>query len=69
MATIQECREACGGAGYMSPNRFGTLRSDADPFTTFEGDNNVLLQLVAKSLLTGDKDQFEELDPLGGTSG
>ena len=50
--TIQECREACGGAGYLSANRFDALRSDTDVFTTFEGDNHVLLQLVAKGLLT-----------------
>ena len=34
-------------------------------FTTFEGDNTVLLQLVAKNLLTGYRDQVGELDPLG----
>src|SRR5690606_30461418 len=50
--TIQECREACGGAGYMSANRFAALKADTDVFTTFEGDNHVLYQLVAKGLLT-----------------
>ena len=50
--TIQECREACGGAGYLSVNRFDALRADTDVFTTFEGDNTILLQLVAKGLLT-----------------
>ena len=64
-ATIQECREACGGAGYMSENRLGELKADTDVFTTFEGDNTILLQLVAKSLLTGYRDHFGELDPLG----
>jgi acyl-CoA oxidase len=64
-ATIQTCRECCGGAGYMSANRFAALKADTEPFTTFEGDNTVLLQLVAKSLLTGYKDQFGELDPFG----
>jgi acyl-CoA oxidase len=63
--TIQTCREACGGAGYLSVNRFAALKADTDVFTTFEGDNTVLLQLVAKSLLTDYKDQFGELDPLG----
>src|SRR5690606_17315781 len=42
---IQECREACGGAGYMAENRLTTLKADSDVFTTFEGDNVVLLQL------------------------
>jgi acyl-CoA oxidase len=62
--TIQACREACGGAGYMSENRLGELKADTDVFTTFEGDNTILLQLVAKSLLTGFRDEFEELGPV-----
>jgi acyl-CoA oxidase len=63
--TIQECREACGGAGYLSVNRFDALRADTDVFTTFEGDNTILLQLVAKGLLTDYKDSFEDLDQIG----
>jgi acyl-CoA oxidase len=63
--TIQACREACGGAGYMSENRLTGLKADTDVFTTFEGDNTVLLQLVAKELLTGFRDHFGELDVLG----
>lgn len=63
--TIQECREACGGAGYMSANRFGALRADTDVFTTFEGDNHVLLQLVAKGLLTDYSSEFADLNQLG----
>jgi acyl-CoA oxidase len=63
--TIQECRECCGGAGYMTVNRFAALKADTDVFTTFEGDNTVLLQLVAKSLLTDYKDDFGDLDMLG----
>ena len=61
-ATIQECREACGGQGYLSENRFGDLKADSDIFTTFEGDNTVLLQLVTKTLLTDYKQQFEDMD-------
>ena len=63
--TIQACREACGGAGYLKANRFAALKADTDVFTTFEGDNTVLLQLCAKNLLTDYRDQFGELDPLG----
>ena len=63
--TIQECREACGGAGYLSRNRFDALRADTDVFTTFEGDNTILMQLVAKGLLTDYKDSFEDLDQIG----
>ncbi|MFJ2765505.1 acyl-CoA dehydrogenase family protein [Streptomyces prasinus] len=62
---IQECREACGGAGYLTVNRFAALKGDSDVFTTFEGDNHVLLQLVAKGLLTHYAGEFEDLDQLG----
>jgi len=62
--TIQTCREACGGAGYLTENRLGELRADTDVFTTFEGDNTILLQLVAKSLLTGYRDEFADLNPV-----
>jgi acyl-CoA oxidase len=58
--TIQTCREACGGKGYLSENTFGRLRADADIFTTFEGDNTVLMQLVAKGLLTEFNQEFHE---------
>ncbi|HEU4811694.1 MAG TPA: acyl-CoA dehydrogenase [Nocardioides sp.] len=63
--TIQECREACGGAGYLAINRFTALKADTDVFTTFEGDNHVLLQLVAKGLLTDYSSEFEEMDQFG----
>ncbi len=64
-ATIQECRECCGGLGYLAGWRFADLKADTDVFTTFEGDNTVLLQLAAKNLLTDFRDQLGELDPLG----
>ncbi len=60
-STLQECREACGGQGYLAINRLPALRADSDIFTTFEGDNTVLLQLLAKSLLTGYRKQFGAL--------
>jgi acyl-CoA oxidase len=59
-ATIQECREACGGKGYLSENEFADLKADTDIFATFEGDNYVLLQLVAKALLTDLKQEFND---------
>jgi acyl-CoA oxidase len=62
---IQEAREMCGGAGYMADNRLVTLRGDVDVFTTFEGDNHVLLQLVAKELLTSYASELGGLDPVG----
>jgi acyl-CoA oxidase len=63
-ATIQACREACGGAGYLAENLLATLKADTDVFTTFEGDNTVLLQLVAKGLLTNYKSDFDDLGTL-----
>ena len=36
----QECREACGGQG------FKTEKGEYDVQSTFEGDNNVLMQQV-----------------------
>ena len=63
--TIQMCREACGGAGYLQENRLPHLKADTDVFTTFEGDNTVLLQLVAKGLLTGYRDTFGSLEGWG----
>jgi acyl-CoA oxidase len=62
--TIQSARECCGGAGYLSLNRFAALKADTDVFTTFEGDNTVLMMLVARGLLTDYRDQFGELNPL-----
>ncbi|NQZ43733.1 MAG: acyl-CoA dehydrogenase family protein [Flavobacteriaceae bacterium] len=55
---IQEAREACGGKGYLSENRLGDLKNDTDIFTTFEGDNTVLLQLTAKGVLSDFRAEF-----------
>ena len=63
--TLQDARECCGGKGYLSENRFASLMADSDVFTTFEGDNTVLLQLVAKTLLSDYASQFEDLDAVG----
>ncbi len=63
--TLQECREACGGKGYLSENRIDDLKNDTDIYTTFEGDNTVLMQLVAKSRLTEFKQEFSNMDFFG----
>lgn len=60
--TLQEAREGCGGAGFMFENRLVGLRADLDIYVTFEGDNNVLLQLVGKRLLTDYAKQFQGKD-------
>lgn len=60
--TLQQCREACGGKGFLTENRIGTLKNDSDIYTTFEGDNTVLMQLVAKSRLTHYKELYNDID-------
>jgi len=59
---LQEAREACGGSGFLVENRLTSLRADLDIYATFEGDNNVLLQLVAKRLLTDYSRKFAGAD-------
>ncbi|KAJ0989396.1 hypothetical protein J5N97_007752 [Dioscorea zingiberensis] len=51
MKTLQECREACGGQGLKTENRVGILKGEYDVQSTFEGDNNILMQQVSKALL------------------
>lgn len=62
---LQECREACGGKGYLSENRIGALKNDTEIYTTFEGDNTVLMQLVAKNRLSVFRKEFGQLDVAG----
>ena len=63
--TLQACREACGGQGYLADNRFAALKADTDVFTTFEGANDVLLQLVAKGLLSRFRHEMGDLSLWG----
>lgn len=62
---LQECREACGGKGYLSENRIDALKNDTDVYTTFEGDNTVLMQLVAKNRLSEFRKAFGEMGSMG----
>ena len=59
--TLQECREACGGKGYLSENRIDDLKNDTEIYTTFEGDNTVLMQLTAKNRLGEFRKQYGEM--------
>jgi len=61
VSTLQACREACGGRGYLAESRFAELKGDTDVFTTFEGANFVLYQLVAKGLLSRFRDEMGDL--------
>ena len=49
VATIT--RERCGGQGYLSCNRLGTVLGSSHASLTAEGDNAVLMQKVAKERL------------------
>ena len=65
LEVLQMAREACGGAGYLAENKLVGLHQDMDVFTTFEGDNNVLLQLVGKRLLTDYGRSMAKMDVAG----
>jgi acyl-CoA oxidase len=62
-AVLQECREAIGG--YLSENRIDALKNDTEIYTTFEGDNTVLMQLVAKNRLSEFRKSFGKMDAMG----
>lgn len=64
--TLQTCRECCGGEGYMSVNRLPALKADSDIFTTFEGDNTVLMLWIGRQLLAdADRAGDAPIPPLG----
>ena len=63
--SLQAAREAMGGRGFHGENRIGRLRSDTDIFATFEGANTVLLQLVARSLLSQFREDMGDLTFMG----
>ena len=48
---LQDCRECCGGMGFLSANKIGPMLNDMNVDVTFEGDNTVMMQQVAKSLI------------------
>ena len=63
--SLQEAREATGGEGYRWTSRIAHRKADADIFTTFEGDNTVLMLQVAKGLLEGYRQEFSDLNVSG----
>ncbi|XP_063974063.1 peroxisomal acyl-coenzyme A oxidase 3-like [Diachasmimorpha longicaudata] len=65
---IQDCREVCGGMGYLKVARLGDLRADHDANCTYEGENNVLIQQASNWLLGFSHNFYtkqEIISPLG----
>jgi len=48
---MEECRQRCGGAGFLQSSGLPEIYTAYLPATTFEGDNNLLLQQTARYLL------------------
>jgi acyl-CoA oxidase len=46
------CRERCGGGGFLAYNRVGEQIVAAHSGMTAEGDNRVLMQKIAKDIIS-----------------
>ncbi|PGH02210.1 acyl-CoA oxidase [Blastomyces parvus] len=65
---LEVCRRACGGHGYSSYSGIGTWYADYLPTTTWEGDNYMLTQQVARYLLKSARAVYANTAPDNDTS-
>ncbi|KAF2086005.1 acyl-CoA oxidase [Saccharata proteae CBS 121410] len=65
---LEVCRRACGGHGYSSFSGIGPWYSDYLPTTTWEGDNYMLTQQVARYLLKSARSVLKGETPTNDTT-
>ncbi|KAF2740621.1 acyl-CoA oxidase [Polyplosphaeria fusca] len=65
---LEVCRRACGGHGYSSFSGIGPWYADYLPTTTWEGDNYMLTQQVARYLLKSARSVLSSQPPTNDTT-
>lgn len=65
---IDQCRQACGGHGYLGYNGFGKAYDDWVVQCTWEGDNSVLAMLIGKPIIKTIAKVFETSKPVSGSN-
>ncbi|KAF2471649.1 acyl-CoA oxidase [Lindgomyces ingoldianus] len=65
---LEVCRRACGGHGYSSFSGIGPWYADYLPTTTWEGDNYMLTQQVARYLLKSARSVLNNNAPTNDTT-
>ena len=65
---LEMCRRACGGHGYSSFSGIGPWYADYLPTATWEGDNYMLTQQVARYLLKSARSVIKGVEPTNDTT-
>ena len=65
---LEVCRRACGGHGYSSFSGIGSWYADYLPTATWEGDNYMLTQQVARYLLKSARSVLKGNEPTNDTT-
>lgn len=65
---LEVCRRACGGHGYSAFGGIGSWYADYLPTTTWEGDNYMLTQQVARYLLKSARSVLKGVAPSNDTT-